>query len=483
MLNFFRKNAAKIGFILVVFFIGTMFSGVLFLRGTKGAEKAYKQRNLNSSEIAFIGNLPLNQGKYQSFLNMSLGMLANAKDIQRTYPEFMGILQYNAFNQALNYTVFLEYANEKNIKVSSKELKTALEDVYTKYKLKNKKELKDLLKKNNYSYKQFLRDFKDDLKVQKYINGLTLSIMVSDKDVEDKYTSVKIAHILLKTNEENDEAKDQDVLKGAQSIVEKINNGLSFSQAAKQYTDDPGTKEKNGVLGWINIGDTVEEFEYEAFNLQPGEMSKPVKTLYGYHIIKVLDKKVKKKPADFDLEKEKQALLSMKRARALQNSIQAYLLSHKLEISDEMIRAYDATQKGDFQTAINAYQALSSKQPNSPAPTYLLAQIYLLLGNTQEAKKVLQKAELLGDINKSISIPMVNVELGKIYLKEKDFKNKNKQFEKATILAGSNITLLKQLKVIFESLKEKRRVKVLNKKIEALEKKETAKTVKKTGKN
>lgn len=71
-------------------------------------------------------------------------------------------------------------------------------------------------------------------------------------------------------------------------IQQKLSAGEDFAELAKQYSDDPGSKDRGGDLGWFprNSG-FVQEFEEAAFKLQPGEVSPPVRTQFGYHLIKV----------------------------------------------------------------------------------------------------------------------------------------------------------------------------------------------------
>ncbi len=71
-------------------------------------------------------------------------------------------------------------------------------------------------------------------------------------------------------------------------IQQKLNAGEDFAELAKQYSDDPGSKDNGGDLGWFpRDSGFVKEFEEAAFNLQPGQVSQPVRTQFGYHLIKV----------------------------------------------------------------------------------------------------------------------------------------------------------------------------------------------------
>ncbi|MCX7749437.1 MAG: peptidylprolyl isomerase [Clostridia bacterium] len=90
--------------------------------------------------------------------------------------------------------------------------------------------------------------------------------------------SVSASHILV------------DELEKAQDIAKEIENGLSFSDAAKEYSKCPSGKQ-GGSLGYFSAGRMVPEFEKAAFGMEKGEISSPVKTQFGYHLIMVEDKK------------------------------------------------------------------------------------------------------------------------------------------------------------------------------------------------
>ena len=72
----------------------------------------------------------------------------------------------------------------------------------------------------------------------------------------------------------------------ALEILEKIKNGEKFGKLAKEHSIDSGSAKKDGNLGYFTKGMMVKQFEQTAFKLQIGEISEPVKTEFGYHIIK-----------------------------------------------------------------------------------------------------------------------------------------------------------------------------------------------------
>ncbi len=93
-------------------------------------------------------------------------------------------------------------------------------------------------------------------------------------------------HILLSTTGDKPE---QEQLSLAESLVEQLRAGADFAELAKQYSDDTGSGQSGGDLGAVERGQMVEEFEQATFALELGEISDPVKTQFGYHIIEVTE--------------------------------------------------------------------------------------------------------------------------------------------------------------------------------------------------
>lgn len=134
------------------------------------------------------------------------------------------------------------------------------------------------------SYIARLEAAKKEILTQTAINHILEDVKVTDEEVKDYYKAnqnyfmgqevVSARHILV------------DSLELANEIKSKIENGLNFEMAAMQYSSCP-SKEQGGNLGQFTRGRMVPEFEQAAFQLAVGQISEPVKTQFGYHIIKV----------------------------------------------------------------------------------------------------------------------------------------------------------------------------------------------------
>ncbi|MGE5860453.1 MAG: peptidylprolyl isomerase [Ignavibacteria bacterium] len=100
--------------------------------------------------------------------------------------------------------------------------------------------------------------------------------------IQSKDQAAKASHILI-----NQFGSDEKNLSEATKIYNQLKAGEDFSKAAKEYSEDKSNATRGGNLGWFGKGKMVKEFEQVAFNGKIGEVQKPVKTSFGYHIIKV----------------------------------------------------------------------------------------------------------------------------------------------------------------------------------------------------
>jgi len=118
----------------------------------------------------------------------------------------------------------------------------------------------------------------------------------------------KVKQILLKKNQI---VSEDDINKKLLNIRNLIIEGMSFSEAAEKYSED-GSAAKKGDLGWLNPGDTIPEFEKEMDNLELNEISQPVKTALGWHLIQVNDRREKDLTSESLRQRVRESLLKQK---------------------------------------------------------------------------------------------------------------------------------------------------------------------------
>lgn len=184
-------------------------------------------------------------------------------------------------------------ASERGVTISDEELDILFEQVKQQNNFDEETMMEELAKKNIT---------KEDLKLQWKTQMLTRrlidaemkgKIAVTEDEILEYYranygevefgSQVRIAHILIPIEEEN-------AYENAVNIAQEARSGKSFSKLAEQYSKDPVSAPKGGDLGYFNKGDLVYELESAIERTEVGEITDPVETSSGYHIVKVLEK-------------------------------------------------------------------------------------------------------------------------------------------------------------------------------------------------
>lgn len=167
---------------------------------------------------------------------------------------------------------------------------------------------------------------------------------VTEKDVRDYYekhkeelasvSQIRASHILVKTEEE------------AKKVQERLKKGEDFAALAKKLSIDPGSAPNGGDLGFFSAGQMVPEFESAAAKLKPGEVSGPVKTRFGYHLIKTTDKKMGK-PVEFDKIQHvlMQRLSAEKQKEFFDTYIEDLKKAYKVEINRDAVSKLGAGEE------------------------------------------------------------------------------------------------------------------------------------------
>lgn len=193
---------------------------------------------------------------------------------------------YNAMKQQGGKNVLRNMVMEK---VFVKNYPVKDDDVnkrYDEYKKQYGDQFDAVLKQSGMTEKQLKESVRGELAMKEAVKS-----SITDKEAKENYKpEIKASHILVKDEET------------AKKVEAELAQGKSFEDLAKQYSEDTGSKDKGGDLGYFGPGKMVKEFEDAAYKLKKGEVSQPVKSQFGYHIIKVTDIKELK---PFDQEKDR----------------------------------------------------------------------------------------------------------------------------------------------------------------------------------
>ncbi len=247
-------------------------------------------------------------------------------------------LEQQALAQLIRKDLLVQAAKRANIRLSNADVNEAIEQ-FASQRHMTAKELIQRIAKEGISENQLRRTMTENLLAQKIEQSEVMGkSQVSDAEIDDAIAraqqegrplpppitaySYHVQHILLKN--------DNDITrKLIEQIAQQARSGASFEQLARQYSQD-GSAQNGGDLGWIIDGETVPPFEAAVKSLQPGQISMPVRTQFGWHVIRLIDVRSNDTPAERQRNGMRAVLVQEKRELLLQNFLkqledQAYI--------------------------------------------------------------------------------------------------------------------------------------------------------------
>ena len=252
-------------------YVPTAFSGDTFVGMDAYAREVQNRFQLTVPIFENLVKQGLVEEKFRKLITD--GISASPAEIQQEF-------KYQNEKVKLDYVLIKPEDLESKINPSDSDIKAYYEQNKAKFQIPEKRVVRyALLDLNQLRQNTVVTD--DELKVVYQQN-------IQQFQVPNR---VHAQHILLMTVGGKTDAEVAEVKKKAEDILaQSKKKGANFEDLAKKYSEDPGSKAKGGDLGWLVQGQTVPEFEKAAFSLNKGEISDLIKTQYGFHIIKVLDK-------------------------------------------------------------------------------------------------------------------------------------------------------------------------------------------------
>ncbi len=192
-------------------------------------------------------------------------------------------------------------AKKQSLKIDESELKNNVDQ--WKNSITKDTTAKEYYEKNGITEEVVTDVFKEQMNISALEANYTKNNPVTQAEIDKYYNEhkseytnaqVKASHIIIKTQNDDGTEMSQDKVDSAKKqideIYKKIKAGEDFAKLAKQYSQD-ASKDAGGDLGFFSKGQMVKEFEEVAFSMKVGEVSEPFKTKYGYHVVKLTDKK------------------------------------------------------------------------------------------------------------------------------------------------------------------------------------------------
>jgi len=204
-----------------------------------------------------------------------------------------------ALDQLITYNVMKQEAASRKIAISEAEIDAQVHQMQAQFP--SEAEFQEALGARNMSLEQLKADARVDMLIERMVEAeAATAAAASEADARTFYEgnpdqfaqgeSVRASHILVMAKEEADEATKARARAKIEAVLKQARAGEDFAALAREHSDD-GSKEQGGDLGYFERGRMVPPFDEAAFALEPGQMSDVVTTPFGYHIIKVVDKK------------------------------------------------------------------------------------------------------------------------------------------------------------------------------------------------
>ncbi|MBN1632025.1 MAG: peptidylprolyl isomerase, partial [Thermoleophilia bacterium] len=287
--------------------------------------------DLPEGSIAQVGTALVSQSTFDE-LKAAYEAAGRAPDKHRQADE------YRKFEQALaEHLVILEVLRQEasalKVSVTDRDVADELEQIKGMFQGQEKR-LEAALEAQNLTMEQLDRSIRESLWIERMKAAVTEKVTVTEKEVKAYYESHKseyveqesrtVRHILISpfrrlsdgsVSSTASEGEWEEARSEAEKVRNEIQNGADFITQVEKYSDDDATNENSGKLGAVIRGQMVPAFEEAVFDMQKGDLSEPVKTQYGYHLIQVTDITPKRELA-YDQVKEniRTALLEQKEA-------------------------------------------------------------------------------------------------------------------------------------------------------------------------
>ena len=255
------------------------------------------EKKAPGDKVAVVNGVTISKDTYDRELNFFVRRAApggqQIPDVQ------MAQMKSEVLESLIDRELLFQESKKKGIQVKSDAVSDQLQKIQQRYP--NKEEFKKLLSNMGLTESDVQAQIERGMAIQELIDKeVTEKIKVSDEETKAFYDKnpqlfqqpeqIKASHILIKVQADAPADQKAEARKKIEDVQQKVKKGEDFATLAKTYSEGPSGP-KGGDLGYFRRGQMVKPFEEAAFSLKPDETSEIVETQFGYHLIKVNDKK------------------------------------------------------------------------------------------------------------------------------------------------------------------------------------------------
>lgn len=317
-------------------------AAVLFAAGTAGAKSVDKT-------LAMVNGDPIMMSEYTKNADPALEQYKQFAPQEEQTPAKIAEFKEKLLDQMVDDKILKQEAQKRKIKVTKKELEDGIKEI--KRRFKTETEFQDELRKGGLTQAQFEKKIEEQLMVMKMIeqemrgaverptdedakklfkqiqdkmDGKNLGLAKEDEDEIGKLADyfkkissehVRARHILVAVDKNATMNEKSEALKKIKKVQGELAKGADFKEEVVKYSDDPGSRTRGGDLGYFTKEDMVPEFSKVAFATKVGEISEPFQSEFGWHILKVEERKAANKIAFEDVSNDLKDYLYKKKQR------------------------------------------------------------------------------------------------------------------------------------------------------------------------
>ena len=286
--------------------------GLALLAGCGGGGK-----DVPDGAVAVVGDDEITKTEFDALMARAR---TSFEQQNQEFPE-PGSAEYKTLqNQAVQYLVqqakYRQAADEMDIEVTKKDVDARMKQIVDQYGEGNRSKFLKAIEKQGLTEEQVRREVENQVISEKIYEDVTEGVKVTDAEIQEYYAEHKKDYRVPQSREVRHILVAKKPL--ADRLHAQLRDGANFAALARRHSTDPGSKANGGKLT-VRKGETVPPFDKAAFSLKKGQLSAPVKTTYGYHLIEALSdvKAASTTPLKDVKEQIRQQLLQEKRQKAI----------------------------------------------------------------------------------------------------------------------------------------------------------------------